>query len=413
MFICKKIIACIVAAITAISCWLCGGRKPVENPLAERIGVTYWGAAYEPFLDEYGSGMASAMAELKKLGVKVTKLSTLDMENMYPFDDWSGYPLDSLVNVMKHPVFKQFLDNAFFTSYFLSAYETNNVIWWDGLDTQEEAYVTTSFYDAALHLLTEYAGTGKTFILQNWEADNALGYVYNDFPGTAVQGMTDYFNARQEGIRKAREEAGMDGVSVFGGIEVNFLTLAPPSGAPRVADAIVPHTSADIYLYSCWETKDKWDIGDRGEKANIAAIKEAVTAALAYLNEKAPASAWFGPKNVAISEFGYPELGGERSHPEIDGDAWQRMVTQAVIEAGVEYGAQYMVYWELYCNDPFEPVTGPAQVTNEDMSGYWLIRPDGTRSAAYGYIQGLLASENSCHWNSIVKHFRWTFRCGL
>jgi len=413
MLICKKAIACVIAICTAISSWLCGGKASTQKPLAERIGVTYWGARYEPFLGKYGSGIASAMAELKKLGVKVTKLSTLDLENVYPFDDWNGHPLDSLVNVLKHPVYKQFLDDAFFTSYFLSAYETNNVAWQDGLDAAEEAYVIASFYDAALYLLTEYAGTGKTFILQNWEADNALGYVYNDFPGTAAQGMTDYFNARQEGIRIAREEAGMDGVAVFGGIEVNFLTLTPPSGAPRVADAIVPHTGADIYLYSCWETKDKWDIGDEGEEANIAAIKEAVTAALAHLNEKAPASAWFGPKNVAISEFGYPELGGERAHPELDGNAWQKMVVQAVIEAGIEYGAQYMIYWELYCNDPFAPIADLTQVANEDMNGYWLIRPDGTKCAAYGYVQGLLANEHPCYWNGILKFFRRIFRCSL
>lgn len=381
--VCKKIIACVIAILTAISGWLCGGRGRPEKPLAERVGVTYWGARYEPFFDEYGSGIASAMAELKKLGTRVTKLSTLDMESNYPFDDWSGYPLDSLVNVIRHPVYRQLLDDKFFTSYFLSAYETDNVAWWDGLDAAEEAYVVESFYDAALYLLTEYAGTGKTFILQNWEADNALGSVYDDFPGTAVQGMTDYFNARQEGIQRAREQTGMDRVSVFGGIEVNFLKLSPPGGAPRVVDAVVPYTGADIYLYSCWETKDKWDIGDGGEEANIAAIKEAVTAALAYLNEKAPPSGWFGPKNVAVSEFGYPALGGERAHPEIDGDAWQRMVVQAVVEAGLEYGAQYMIYWELYCND---------------MNGYWLIRPDGTKSAAYGYIRRLLRRGVRASW---------------
>jgi len=389
-YICKKAIACMTALVMAISSWICGGRDAHEKPLAERIGVTYWGARYEPFLEEYGSGMASARAQLKKLGVRVTKLATLDMEGNYPFDDWSGYPLDSLVHVLRHPVYRQFLDDKFFKTYFLSAYETNNVVWWDGLDAAEKAYVVTSFYDATLYLLSEYSGTGKTFILQNWEADNALGYVYGDFPDTAVQGMTDYFNARQEGIRQAREKAGARRVSVFGGIEVNFLKLTPPGGAPRVVDAIVPHTSADIYLYSCWETKDKWDIGDHGEEANIAAIKEAVTAALAYLNEKAPASEYFGSKNVAISEFGYPELGGERAHPEIDGDAWQRMVVQAVIEAGLAYGAQYMVYWELYCNDPAQPIADLTQVLNEDMNGYWLIRPDGTKCAVYNYLQSLL-----------------------
>jgi hypothetical protein len=393
MCIFRKIIACVLAALLSGCSWIFGGKTERAKPLNERIGVTYWGVRYEPFLDEYGFGIASARAELKKLGTKVTKLATLDLAQNYPFDDWSDAPLDSLVNVLKHPTFRQFLDDKFFITYFLSAYETNNVAWWDGLDTAEKAYITTSFYDAALYLLTEYAGTGKTFILQNWEADNALGYVYSDFSDTAVQGMIDYFNARQEGIQLARNEVGAEHVQVFGGLEVNFLKLTPPSGVPRVADAIVPNTHADLYLYSCWETKDKWDIGDNGEAANIAAIKQAVTAALAYLNEKAPASDFFGAKNVAISEFGYPELGGERSHPEIDGNDWQRMVVQATIEAGLEYGVQYMVYWELYCNDPTTPIADLTQTTNEDMNGYWLIRPDGTKSAAYDYLQCLLTGK--------------------
>ncbi|MDR2526095.1 MAG: hypothetical protein LBC83_07975 [Oscillospiraceae bacterium] len=390
LFCIKKIAACVIAVLIAFSGWIRCDRNRPDKPLAERIGVTYWGAAYEPFADTYGTGIASAIAQLKALGTKVTKLSTLAMEDNYRFDDWSGYPLDSLVNVLKHPTCRQLLDDAFFTSYFLSAYETNNVVWWDGLDAAEKSYVIASFYDAALYLLTEYAGTGKTFILQNWEADNALGYVYNEFPGTSVQGMTDYFNARQAGILLARQEAGRKGVFVYGGIEVNFLKLSPPGGAPRVADAIVPHTNADIYLYSCWETKDKWDIGDNGEAANLAAIRTAVTQALTYLTEKAPASVYFGEKNVAISEFGYPALGGERSHPGLVGDDWQRMVTQATLEAGLEFGAHYMVYWELYCNDPFIPIVDPTNVRNADMNGYWLIRPDGTKSAAYDYIQNLL-----------------------
>ena len=387
MCLLQRIVAFIAAFFVAFFNWLFGIKDTSMKPLAERIGVAYWGARYEPFLAEYGSGMASAMAELKRLGVKVTKLSTLSMEENYPFDDWSDAPLDSLVDVMKHPVYKQFLDDPFFTTYFFSAYETNNVVWWDGLSEEEEAYVVSSFYDATYYLMKQYEGTKKIFILQNWEADNALSYVYDAFPETAIQGMTDYFNARQKGIEMARDAVGMGGVYVFGGIEVNCLRMTPPSGAPRVADAIVPNTEADLYLYSCWETKDKWDIGDNGEQANIAAT---VTEALAYLNEKAPASLWFGRKNVAISEFGYPEMLGERAHPEIDGDAWQKMVVQAVVEAGIEYGAQYMVYWALYCNAPCNPIPDLTQVVNEDMDGYWLIRPDRTESGAYGYIKSLL-----------------------
>ena len=70
--------------------------------------------------------------------------------------------------------------------------------------------VRQEFADLTKYLLSTYAQSGKTFILSNWEGDNAYGAYYdmcsND---TQRQLLTDayvgYINARQDGIIAGRK----------------------------------------------------------------------------------------------------------------------------------------------------------------------------------------------------------------
>jgi len=395
----QQITALFLSILAFLSAWLCPHTPPpvtapFDNrnaPLAERVGVTYWGSRYIPDYDAQQSGMRSAASALQALGTKVIKLSAGNLEKEYAFDNWDIPAIRELADVFAQAPFQEVFA-ADFTTYFIVAGEWNSVGWADGLDDAERILVSDEFYRAAKALFETYRGSGKTFILQNWEGDNTLAY--SDGSQTAVQGITDYYNARQDGIRRAQTECGMEnGVRVFGALEVNRILLY--SEYPTLLEAVVPHTYADLYLYSAYEKKDPLAVGYFGEALTRKVIKTWVMAALDKLAEAAPDSEYFGANNIALSEFGYPETLGEKQVPFLDGDSWQRLITQATVEAGLDWGVQYMVYWELYCNEYMDGKIPQdwRSLTAADMNGFWLIRPDGSKTQSYDYFYELLHKE--------------------
>ena len=54
-----------------------------------------------------------------------------------------------------------------------------------------------------------------------------------------------------------------------------------------------------------------------------------------------------------------------------------------VVDTSLDWGCPYVVYWQLYCNEAkHQPVH-----SNADVRGFWLVRPDGSRSWAWDYLK--------------------------
>jgi len=186
----------------------------------------------------------------------------------------------------------------------------------------------------------------------------------NEPDPTAIQGMIDWLNARQDGVEQARQAVGMDGVTVVHAAEVNLVARAV-EGKITATNNVLPHTHCDLYSYSCWDT-----VSDPKK------FREA----LDYLASKAPESKLFGNKNIYVGEFGAAE--NVRGGPEK-----QLEIVKNSLETALDWGARYVVYWELYCNEPKEKFEGRPK--NSDMRGFWLVRPDGTKPPVWDYLAGL------------------------
>lgn len=350
-----------------------GGGFPLNlqgRPLSERLGVTYWGSAYSS--NRQQSGMVNACDELQKLGTKVLKLCANNLKQSYRFDTWGTY--SSLKDILASDNFRGCFERSF-TTYVIVAYEQSNIVWKDGVSESEYDKVESQFYSAAKYLLQTYSGQGKTFVFTNWEGDNMLA---GDVSGNRVPGLIDYFNARQDGVNRAREETGMsDGCYVFNGVEINKVLTKTANNVGRLLDIVVPHTKADLYSYSDYESKDS------GVVSSVETVRRRTMLALDTIAEKAPDSRWFGNKNVFIGEYGYPENSKN--------EAWVKMVVEGHVRAAVDWNAPYLVYWELFCNELKTNLSIPAQQPgNSDMKGLWLIRPDLTKTASYDYLAGLM-----------------------
>jgi len=142
---------------------------------------------------------------------------------------------------------------------------------------------------------------------------------------------------------------------------------------------VIPNTDCDLVSYSAWDTAGYGQTGDWATGRN-----ELVNA-LDYIASRAPAPDAYtraalgaGYRNVYVGEYGWPEMATSTT-----------LSTNAIriaTEASLDWGARWSLFWQMYDNERRNPGTGHPR--NEDMNGYWLFKPDGTRSAAGDFLIG-------------------------
>jgi len=333
-----------------------------KRDLRDILGVTHVAGAYhltdKDFLNE---GADQVLA----LGSRVIKLYLARPAHDYPFN--TPWPeAKSLVQMAETEPYRRVFAKPF-TTYILTVYAVGRPdhYWTAGISPAQKADETRQFRDLARHFLTAYRGTGKTFVLQHWEGDWAIRGRTDpkaDLKPEAVAGMAEWLAARQEGVRQARAEAGETGARVFHAAEVNLVVQAMRGGRPGVADKVLPQVALDLVSYSAWDAQDD---------------PKTLRAALDFIASHARPGGPFGAKKVYIGEFGKPEneFGPERVLETVRG----------TVAAGLDWGCPYIVYWQVYCN---EAKTRPVR-TGADVRGFWLLRPDGTKSPVWGYFAGL------------------------
>jgi hypothetical protein len=238
------------------------------------------------------------------------------------------------------------------------------------MDASEMTAERQQMYDLTAHLLNTYKDTEKTFILQHWEGDWLIRGHYDrnlDPTATEIQGMTDWLNTRQAGVDQARAEFSGTGVKVYHAAEVNVVVKPMGDGSPNVINAVVPNTNIDMVSYSSYDA--------------ISSSSDVLINALDFIALNTPDSPDFGDKNVFLGEYGF----AENLWPAVD---YQEGIENATMTA-LSWGCQYLIYWQLYCNELQAGATAPV-TSNTDVNGFWLIRPDGTYAWSWDYLYGLL-----------------------
>lgn len=335
----------------------------VSKAFADRIGVTHADGRYcftdKDFLNE-GADV------LLELGTRVIKI--WGTPDCYPFNTvWPE--IHSLTDLFQTTPFRHLFDKPF-TTFMIEAFPIG-ISHAAATSDEQRAETERQFHDATAWLLSTYQGTGKTFILQNWEGDWAIRPRFEielDPTPEAIQGMIETLNTRQAGVNRARDGSSATEVFVYHAAEANLVKRAM-GGHPSVANDIFPNTRCDLYSYSAWDT-----LVDKDE------FRQAVL----YLLEKAPASEAFGDNNVMIGEFGWPE---HNSTPEKARD-----VCAGIIDVCIELDLPYAVHWELYCNERRDKEKRPA-TSNDECTGFWLIRPDGSKTLVWDYLKEKLKTE--------------------
>src|SRR3954451_17432187 len=62
-----------------------------------------------------------------------------------------------------------------------------------------------------------------------------------------------------------------------------------------------------------------------------------------------------------------------------EGQRFERV--RQLMEAALGWGVRYAIYWEVFCNEAVQTYTG--RPDNQDLQGFWLVRPDGEKAPAW------------------------------
>jgi hypothetical protein len=250
--------------------------------------------------------------------------------------------------------------------------------------TQRQGAEKKEFYQLAKYLYSRFSGSGKTFILKNWEGDwvamGGQGVISGNAPANNIHDMIAWLKARQAGVSKARNEANDSSVQVLNGAEVNRVLDYARQGLTRVINAVIPEVGADMVTYSSY---DSTAIGN-----DVGSVQKAFKQALQTIDKLAPDPVRLGKRRILVSEYGLYEnqLSG--------GTSWRsKAILSTASNAGI-YGA---FLWNLYDNECVQPngqaatvdapVGNPARPGNGNCRGLWVVRPDGSNSAVLSVLK--------------------------
>lgn len=368
----------------------------IPENIKNRLGATHVAGKYffgsEPYIVE-------GCRRMIDMGYGVVKLWFYKNPTGYLYNsDWNVSSDISLKELAEHPYYKECFEMPFSTialSVGGAGVKTDDV---SAKSEQQEIYELTKY------LLQTYKDRELTFILHNWEGDwimrggtgdearwaRVAGQPIDAVDGSRktvlvpsdstqrIDAMVKWFAARQKGVEKARAEVGQTKCKVYHAIEANKV-MDSMDGIPGIVNSVLPKVEVDMVSWSCYDAL-KTDGVDDGTM---------LYKGIEYIKEKInPSSFMQGEKVVFLGEIGIPE---QRYPALMDKESivnnWDTYVGVCLA-----LNVPYIIQWELYCNEPKnEELRKINEVRkNDEMRGFWLVRPDGTLSFAGEYFSKLL-----------------------
>ncbi|MDH7972826.1 hypothetical protein QH494_11580 [Sphingomonas sp. AR_OL41] len=311
--------------------------------------------------------------EIRALGSNVLKISLGKRQaGKYGFGDAAARARTELDYVKAARGLQQTLDLDF--KYYQFWVQTfTDADWHHGVSKADAKLYYNEVYDLTAWLLKRYTGTGKVFLLGNWEGDWMLnGGQGKDVQPTpeAVKGMIDWLNIRQKAIDDAKAATPHDGVEVYHYVEVNLVKRAL-EGKPSVALSVLPATNVDLVSYSSYEAIKQSPTPD------IGSIRQPLTQLVRYLEgQLKPKPGLPFNHRVFIGEYGYHANGSMPLTVE-----QQYLKSRYVMQIAIELDLPFALIWQFY-NNEYAP-----NGTSHEMS---LVDETGEKRALYYLLQQYL-----------------------
>jgi len=274
--------------------------------------------------------------------------------------------INSLTQLAQEPSYKRLFAMPIATYVMWTyAFSTDKQLWpWHGHMKKEVLDAEyKEMYDFTKYLLSTYNGTGKTFLLGNWEGDWHLiegapraKLKWETVPNPdAPQGMIDWLQTRQRAIDDAKRDTPHTGVQVYFYVECNLVQRSIKQHIASVAQDVLPSVNPDFVSYSSYDSTNP----DKD-------LHHDLPTALDYMQSRLKPKPGLPEKRVFVGEY----TSTRQDFAPLQQDAHMR----DIIATAIKWGTPYVLYWELYNN-----------VVNADgsLQGCWLIDDKGVKQPAY------------------------------
>jgi hypothetical protein len=369
LFACLSVLAAILAsgsgantAVAAQNQLAAAAPQPPSLP-HDRIGIYHWGmdtVAWPGNPDKLRWG-ADAIAGFGSRTIRVA----LGARDDYGVNNGAA----NLAAVAAQPAYAGLFGDSRFSTYLLTVYSTADLAsnWSDGYTAVERRSAHAEVYALGRYLLENYAG--KSFIVLNWEGDNAL----SPFPSTnttAWDGYVSWLDARAGAVAEARRAVPWSSSRIYSGLEFNAVkrldtgAACDTSGNKCVISYVAPRVGVDFYSYSSWQSLSTdtptADVGTR--------LSADLTTAYNFVAAVRP--------GTTHAHFLVGEIGSAR---DISGECDAANRISKAILAVQSWGAAYGIIWQMYDNVPASGI----------YDGFGLHRNDRSVSLAGQTLKNL------------------------
>ena len=353
--------------------------------LRNSLGATHMDGQYSFTQDPY---IIEGAKKMQELGYGILKLWFTKAEGNpggYKYhSDWKLSKTMTLLDLARYPYY----DSVFSMPFKVFALNINDGYAGASAEDQTPTLVRieNEFYDLTKYLIKKYQDRDVTFILEMWEGDWTLRggtqpssrWKEIGVPADAnvrVKNMIDWVTARQKGVDRARNETKTGKCKVYNAIEVNRV-FDGMEGIPTLTTSVLPNVKVDMVSWSSYD----------GKSTDGLKMYKGIDYIRQHIH---PTDYMKGQKLVFIGEVGEPENINKQTRESIR-SFWDLMM-------GV-YLAQkipYIIFWELFCNEPkVGPRTQDRNKIAEELRGFWLIRPDGSKGWAQEYFEEIMSKSN-------------------
>lgn len=346
------------------------------------LGATHMDGQYSFTKEPYIIEGAKKMNELGYGVLKLWFAKSNGNAGGYKYNsDWKLTKMMSLKELAEHPYYNEVF-NMPFKTFALNINEG-----FGAASTEDQSLnlnrVKNEFYELTKYLLEKFKKREVTFILEMWEGDWTLRggtqpsskWKEVGVPADAsvrVKNMIDWVTARQNGVDSARRESKKSKCKVYNAVEVNRI-FDGMEGIPTIAASVLPQVKVDMVSWSSYDGKSR---------DGLKMFK-----GINYLRQQLiPTDYMKGKKVVFIGEIGEPENINNQTRESIR-EFWDLMLGVYIAQK-----IPYIINWELFCNEPKKgPRTQDRNKTADELRGFWLIRPDGSKGWAQEYFDEVLS----------------------
>lgn len=344
------------------------------------LGTNAIGGKYKFTAD---SKILEQAKQIRAMGSNVLKIS-LGPNSPKTYElEIAGKQTTTLDLFKAHPDYRKVFDMDF-KYIFAWVHTLTGIEWKKGINKEQEKVLYDEMFQFVTYLLKEYNGSGKTFLIGNWEGDWLLHPNYNrNFTPTKehIDNMTKWFQIRQQAIDDAKKQSSTKNVEIYYYVEVN-LVLKGLKGEACIAQSIMPNVNVDLVSYSSYEA-----IKNR----TYAEKKEQLQKVFDYLEKQLqPKPGLPFSRRVYIGEYGYH---AKVSDPESFKKQYEE--TREIMKISLELNLPFALHWQMY-NNEYEPTGESKQMS--------LINEEGKKMPLY-HLHKKFYTEMNGYLNSYkAKH---------